>query len=113
MPADVKFKDGTLKMALVNALRDHLPASIQNRKDKMGFPIPLNQWIQKPGPVRDFVNDTFRSEACRGRPYFNSRAIEKALDTETTFGRKIWGLLCLELWHKQFIDVTHAKIVSK
>lgn len=110
MPADIKFKNGTLKMALVNALRDHLPASIQNRKDKMGFPIPLNQWIQKPGPVRDFVNDIFRSEACRNRPYFNAEAIKQALDTETSFGRKIWGLLCLELWHQQFIDTPQERI---
>jgi len=104
MPADIKFKNGTLKMALINALKDHLPESIQNRKDKMGFPIPLNQWIQKPGPVRDFVNDIFRSDACRNRPYFNAEAIKRALDTETSFGRKIWGLLCLELWHREFID---------
>lgn len=110
MPADIKFKNGNLKIALVNALRKHLPESIQNRKDKMGFPIPLNQWIQKPGPVRDFVNDTFRSEACRNRPYFNTEAIKQALDSETTFGRKIWGLLCLELWHRQFIDTPQEKI---
>ena len=104
MPADIKFKNGTLKIALVNALREHLPKSIRNRKDKMGFPIPLNQWIQQGGVVRDFVNDIFRSQACRERAYFDAAAIERALDTETTFGRKIWGLLCLELWHREFID---------
>ena len=29
-----------------NALGSALPPSILNRKDKMGFPVPLNEWMR-------------------------------------------------------------------
>ena len=57
MPADVKFKDGNLKHALKEAMRDVLPPAIVDRRDKMGFPVPLAEWIN--GELRDFVLDAF------------------------------------------------------
>lgn len=102
MPSDVKFKDGTLKMALVNAMRDELPAVILNRKNKMGFPVPLNEWIK--GDLNEFVHDIFSSSAVKERHYFNRKEILKGLEHEPTFGRKIWGLLSLEIWHQEFHD---------
>ena len=36
--------------------------------------------------------------------WFDPKAIEKALDSEREFGRVVWGLLCLELWHQIYID---------
>lgn len=102
MPSNIKFKDGTLKMVLTNAMRGELPDAILNRKDKMGFPVPLNTWLKK--DIKNFVEDIFRSQNVKGRPYFNSDAILKSMSSESKFGRKIWGLLSLELWHRQFHD---------
>ena len=34
-----------------------------------------------------------------GRP-----ALEQMIAGESRFGRQLWGALCLELWHRQFID---------
>lgn len=104
MPSNIKFKDGTLKMALTNAMKPWLPPEIVKRKDKMGFPVPLNDWLRDDPAVREFVNDHFRSQSARERPFFNRKKIIEALDQETKFGRKIWGLLSLELWHQQFLD---------
>lgn len=102
MPSNIKFKDGTLKMVLVNAMRGELPETILNRKDKMGFPVPLNDWLKK--DIKGFVEGIFRSQKMKERPYFNSEAILKGMGSESKFGRKIWGLLSLELWHRQFHD---------
>lgn len=102
MPSNIKFKDGTLKMVLVNAMRAELPDAILHRKDKMGFPVPLNEWLKK--DIKDFVHDIFSSEKMKDRPYFNQTEILKSLNSESKFGRKIWGLLSLELWHRQFHD---------
>ena len=63
MPADVKFKDGTMKHVFKRATRSLVPDAIANRKDKMGFPVPLHEWIA--GPARDFVADVFSSDAAR------------------------------------------------
>jgi len=105
MPSNIKFKDGTLKMVLLNAMRHELPEAILNRKDKMGFPVPLNEWLKK--DIKDYVEDIFRSKRMRERPYFNPDAILKNMGSESKFGRKIWGLLSLELWHRQFHDKAH------
>lgn len=102
MPSNIKFKDGQLKMVLVNAMRSVLPEVISNRKDKMGFPVPLNEWMKT--DIKDFVHDIFSSKKMKERPYFNQSEILKSLNHETKFGRKIWGLLSLELWHRQFHD---------
>jgi len=102
IPADVKFKDGMLKMALVNAMRQEIPDSVANRKDKMGFPVPLTEWAK--GELRDFIFGIFDSAQARSRAYFNHDEIMKNLTNEGSFGRKLWGLLSLELWHQEFHD---------
>jgi asparagine synthase (glutamine-hydrolysing) len=72
------------------------------RRDKMGFPVPLHEWFQ--GELRDMLNDTFRSSRARTRPFIDSQAVLAAIDNVDRFSRKIWGLLSLELWHQQFHD---------
>ena len=102
MPANVKFKSGTMKHVLRAATRDHLPAEVWGRKDKMGFPVPLTEWVK--GAARDFVRDTLSSRAALGREVIDNRKVLAGLDAEPQFGRKLWGLLSLELWQQQFHD---------
>ena len=102
IPADIKFKNGTLKRTLIKSLKQELPEEILNRKDKMGFPVPLNEWLNN--GLRSFAYDIFNSQNAKQRSYFNSEEILNGLSSEPKFGRKIWGLLSLELWHQHFID---------
>ena len=105
IPANIKFQNGELKRLLRVAFGDLLPAAITGRKDKMGFPVPLQPWIRKGGPVREFVIDTFRSRAALERPYLNAGFdIEALMQREGPFSRNIWALLSLELWQQQFHD---------
>jgi asparagine synthase (glutamine-hydrolysing) len=104
MPADVKFKDGHLKHVLKTTFGQVLPASIRGRRDKMGFPVPLQEWIGKPGPTRDFVFDVLSSRNARTRDIVDNGKVLAKLDDEPRFGRRIWGLLCLELWQRSFHD---------
>ena len=103
MPPAIKFAHGTSKHVLKRAARKLLPESIVGRQDKMGFPVPLNEWL-KGGPVRDFVRDVLLGTASRQRGLFRPDALEKLVDHERPFGRQLWGALCLELWHRQFVD---------
>lgn len=102
MPSNIKFKDGTMKHILRETMGDELPASIRARKDKMGFPVPLQEWVR--GPLRDFVLDVFTSQTAKSRRYIDNEIVATKLDQEPKFGRKIWGLLCLELWQQEFHD---------
>ncbi len=105
MPAPLKFKGAEMKYALKKAIGDVLPPRILNRKDKMGFPVPLHLWAR--GQARQFMRDTLLSSACRTRGLFNPTAIETLLESEQPFGRRLWGLLNLELWFQQFVDADH------
>ena len=102
IPSNIKFKDGTMKHALKSAMRSYVPDIIAERKDKMGFPVPLTEWIQ--GEARDFVQDALSSRAALGRELIDNRKVLAGLAREPKFGRKAWGLLCLELWQQEFHD---------
>jgi len=108
IPSNVKFKDGTMKHVLKNAMRPALPEVIVERKDKMGFPTPLVEWAN--GPARDFVRDVFTSQKARSRGLVNNslmvegRRAGDGVVHEPKFGRKLWGMLCLELWQQEFHD---------
>lgn len=105
IPADVKFRDGHLKHVFNEAARPMVPEAIAQRTDKMGFPVPLSEWLR--GPARDFAQDVFASEAARGRELIDNRRVLDGLQREETFGRKGWGLLNLELWQRAFHDREH------
>ena len=102
IPADIKFKNGELKRLLVRTFDSILPNSITQRKDKMGFPVPLNEWMQ--GELKDFVCGIFETGRDRGREFFNTDVILENLSREGKFSRKIWGLLSLEVWMQEFHD---------
>jgi asparagine synthase (glutamine-hydrolysing) len=106
IPANIKFRDGTMKEVLKNSMGSFIPEQILNRKDKMGFPVPLNDWVR--GECKDFVRDILASKQAQGRAVINNRKVLEGLDKESKFGRKVWGLLCLELWQRAFHDQQHV-----
>lgn len=104
IPSDVKFKDGQMKHVLKNAMRSVLPESIVNRTDKMGFPVPFHEWVTRPGIVQEFVKDVLSSRQALSRHLVDNRKVLEGLAKEPKFGRRLWGLLCLELWQQTFHD---------
>lgn len=107
IPSNIKFENGTLKNLLKSAFKNVLPAKIVQRKDKMGFPVPLSEWMR--GDLKDFISDTFSSIKARERAYINPEFdINSLISIEGKFSRNLWGLLCLELWQQEFHDRSGA-----
>lgn len=106
IPADIKFRNGELKRLLREVFSSQLPSAIRHRKDKMGFPVPLNLWAKRAGgPARELIGDLLGSSQARQRPYLrDGLPLDKVLDTQNVYGRNLWALLSLEIWHRQFID---------
>jgi asparagine synthase (glutamine-hydrolysing) len=102
MPAGLKFKGGELKYLMKRTIKDTMPPEILNRKDKMGFPVPLHIWAK--GKSHDFIMDTLLSKRAKERNILNTEHIEKLINSEQPFSRGLWGLLSLEIWFNQFID---------
>jgi len=105
IPSNIKFKDGRMKHVLKDATGDYLPEAVKARKDKMGFPVPLHDWLK--GPAHSLVEEVFGSSRAQTRDLIDNRSIIDNLDSEPRFGRKIWGLLCLEMWQQAFHDREH------
>jgi len=103
IPPAIKYKGAKSKYLLRKAVEGIIPERILQRKDKMGFPVPLNKWFSS-GPLRDFTLDILKSRKAKKRGLFNIREIEKDIIQNDKFDRKLWGALNIELWFKAFID---------
>jgi asparagine synthase (glutamine-hydrolysing) len=102
VPSNIKFANGEMKHIFKKVIAPHLPASVLNRTDKMGFPTPLTDWIR--GDANEFVTDILSSQKARSRDFVDNTKVVAKLGRESKFGRNIWGLLSLELWQRQFHD---------
>jgi asparagine synthase (glutamine-hydrolysing) len=102
MPPAMKFSGGKTKAMLVKAARNHLPKAVVERKDKMGFPTPLNEWMA--GDLKTFVLDILLSQRSKERNLLDTSAIETQVMKSGKFSRDIWGALNLEMWFREFID---------
>ena len=94
MPPSMKFKGAEMKYILKRATSDILPKSILERKDKMGFPVPLHIWAKN--KASGFFEDVLLSSSSKSRGIFNTENIKHLIQNERAFGRKLWGILCLE-----------------
>jgi len=102
IPPAVKMKGGVSKYILKRAAQGVIPRQIIERKDKMGFPVPITEWFK--AGLNGFVRDILLSRCARNRGIYNIKGIEKAISKEAKFDRQVWGALCLELWFNNFID---------
>ncbi len=106
LPSHLKLKgiNGT-KWILKETFKDVLPKQIYKR-GKMGFGIPLGPWFR--GELKDFWAGACLSDKALGRGYFNKEHLFKLWDEHQSgardHGYKLWALLMLELWHKEFAD---------
>ncbi len=98
----IKFKNGEPKYLLKKVVKNLLPEKIVERKDKMGFPVPLNIWARN--QLRDFLSDTLLSSRLKNRGIFNIKSIESQMNTGSKFSRGLWGILSLELFFNNFFD---------
>jgi asparagine synthase (glutamine-hydrolysing) len=102
VPADVKFMGGQMKQLMKSSYKETLPKALLERRDKMGFPVPLKEWFD--GDLKGFVLDVFGEQRLKHRPFFNSDVVLSSFGDQSRFSRKTWGLLSLELWHQRFHD---------
>lgn len=102
IPADIKFPGGKMKNLLKESFKTKIPENILNRRDKMGFPVPLKEWLS--GPIQDFIKQTFSNAQTKNREFYNYPSLMNSLESNDKFSRKMWGLLSLELWHQIFHD---------
>lgn len=104
VPANIKFADGRMKDMLKQTYDKVLPQQILKRKDKMGFPVPLNEWIQ--GDLNEFVYDILHTGLARPKEdsFIDYQRVIDTIGQSGNFSRKVWGFLCYEMWQQVFHD---------
>ena len=105
IPAGLKLKGRTTKYILKKALAKLLPAEILHRR-KMGFGVPIKKWFR--GELAPMLRETLLSSRAVGRGYFErgplAAFIEEHVSGRRDHGYRLYTLLMLELWHREFID---------
>ena len=104
LPASMKIRGRSGKWLLKQVGRGWLPDAVLDRP-KMGFGVPVAAWLRN--ELRDLAHDALCDTTARGRPYFEAATVDRLLDEHEAgvdHSRKIWALLCFELWHRMFID---------
>jgi asparagine synthase (glutamine-hydrolysing) len=114
IPARLKLKGLTRKYILKRAAEAWLPRDIIYRK-KAGFSAPLRAWLAR--DLREMVEDLLSETNIQQRGYFDYRFVRRLIDDNLS-GRednnlKIFQLLTLELWHREFIDGVTKTSVSR
>jgi asparagine synthase (glutamine-hydrolysing) len=105
MPIGLKYRRGRGKRILIETFADLLPLSVR-RRAKMGFGVPLGHWFRH--ELKDFARDILLDERALSRGYFRPDAIRNLVDDHQA-GRydhsyRLWALLVLELWQREWLD---------
>lgn len=101
-PPTVKFAGGELKVLLKQAMGQLMPREVLERRDKLGFPVPLNLWAQ--GPLQEEVRALLLGPRARRLGLLDQTVVEAGLSSAGAFDRDLWGMMALELWGEAYLE---------
>ncbi|MBT4609996.1 MAG: asparagine synthase (glutamine-hydrolyzing) [Gemmatimonadetes bacterium] len=105
LPYHTKIRDDRSKWILREAMKDRLPSSIVERRDKKGFPTPVGRWLRE---SEEFVRDHLAPATIARRGLLRESTVTRLqaehFDGSTDHGWALWRLLNLELWYQTFVD---------
>ena len=101
LPASLKTRGLTGKIALRRAFADDLPPQVA-RRGKTGFGVPLGRWF------RDDLRELARDALARDRGWFRPAEVRRLLEEHESgradHGHRLWCLLMLELWVREHVE---------
>jgi len=105
MPERMKLRGWTTKYVLRESMKGVLPDVILKRR-KMGFPVPVGTWFR--GKYRSVIDEYVLSERTLARGLFEPEYLKRMVEAHQSgvenHADRLWSLLNLEIWLRQFID---------
>jgi len=105
IPSAMKFDGAGGKRIFKRAMRDLVPAAILDKK-KRGFSVPLARWFR--GELAPLLRATLLDERAARRGLFVPKFVRRMIDEHAAGARdwssRLWSLLFLELWFREWID---------
>ena len=99
LPMGMKLRGGQGKWLLRKLVDRHVPAALMNRP-KMGFGIPLDDWLR--GPLREWAEDLLAEDRLRQEGFFDPKPIRttwlRHLRGEGSYGYRMWSVLIFQAW---------------
>ena len=105
VPSSLKLKNGRSKHLLRRVLERRLPHSITAR-GKQGFDAPIANWLRN--ELGQMASSLLFDAGSRQRGIFDEREVARLWKEhqsgQSDHRHRLWQLLMLELWFRQFID---------
>lgn len=104
LPTRLKIRAGRGKWLLRQAFADVLPPETVAR-GKQRFGLPIGTWLRT--TLRPLLDDVVLSRSALDRGYVMPAAVRSLVDEHlrgVDHTHRLWSLIMLELWHREFID---------
>lgn len=105
LPGNLKTRGTTTKFLLKKVASRLVPPEAIYRR-KWGFGMPIGRWLRS--DLSELVNECLFTNRFYQRGLFEKSAIERLWREHQTATKdhtwKLWNLLMLELWYREFID---------
>ncbi|MBT4513003.1 MAG: asparagine synthase (glutamine-hydrolyzing) [Chloroflexi bacterium] len=105
--SEQKLRNGRTKVAFKKAMHGIIPEVISNRKDKIGFAAPVDEFFRSERVV-EFSREIINSESFRQRPYWKWNEVNELFTAhikgKKNIGDTIWKWINLELWMRHYCD---------
>lgn len=109
LPVDMKQRGSMGKWIFKKAMEPYLPCDVIYRP-KTGFGVPLRKWLH--AVLKPLVDDVLSERSLAARGIFDSPVVQQLVQADRA-GRvdasyAIFGMVCLELWCRQYLDGAYA-----
>ncbi|MEH6590017.1 MAG: asparagine synthase (glutamine-hydrolyzing) [Halioglobus sp.] len=99
LPMQMKIRNGQGKWLLRRLLDRHVPRALVERP-KMGFGIPLDDWLR--GPLREWAESLLEEGRLVREGFFHPEPIrdawEKHCSGRANYGYRLWSVLMFQAW---------------
>jgi asparagine synthase (glutamine-hydrolysing) len=104
IPLKYRYHKLIPKYPLRMCLKNRLPDSVLNRP-KEGFTLPVGDWFRN--ELKEQVHEIILGKSARARGIYNVSEIRRLWDAHqqgAEHTERLWSMISLELWHREFID---------
>jgi asparagine synthase (glutamine-hydrolysing) len=113
LPDELKATPRRGKIALREAFADKLPDRIAAR-GKAGFGVPISRWLRE--DLRELTRELLLDERARARDQLRPATVKRLLGEhhsgQRDHGHRLWCLVMLELWQRQYVDVSAPALAA-
>ena len=105
LPLEMKLNNTESKIVLRRVLERHVPRALFDRP-KMGFGIPLAEWLR--GPLRQWAEDLLTEESLNSSGFFNVLSVRKQWAEHVNQSRNhqysLWNILMFQAWFQSSVN---------